>query len=334
MWARLPSLGLVVPALGGVQQRRRRAAGGVQRPDREPGRPAARGLLRGVRRQRSTSATATRPTWPCSSTRRATARPPTCSSRRAPVRWATSMPPDASAPLPAEVDRPGARGRRRGRCRLGGAVGPGAHAGLQHRPRRPGRPARLGARPHGARVRGPGGAGPHQRLVPGLRDGAAPRARRRRGPGVARRHGGGRPADVRQQHRHRRGRGPGRGADGPGQPLLRLPGQAEDPDLPVENHFFPDGDYGSTLLVTAASIVDGTDKRDDAEELVEFLLSDEAQTVLQRRDLRVPAGRRRRRPTPELPPFEEISKTRVDLDELGGGLEATTAMIDESGLNR
>jgi hypothetical protein len=35
-----------------------------------------------------------------------------------------------------------------------------------------------------------------------------------------------------------------------------------------------------------------------------------------------------------LPSFDDINKTRVDLGELGGGLAATTEMIDESGLNR
>lgn len=107
----------------------------------------------------------------------------------------------------------------------------------------------------------------------------------------------------------------------------------EDPDLPVENHFFPDGDLGSTLLVTAASIIDGTAKGDDAEELVEFLLSDQAQTFFSDETFEYPlAGDAT--PNEALPPFEEISKTRVDLDALGGGLEATTTMIDESGLNR
>ena len=109
--------------------------------------------------------------------------------------------------------------------------------------------------------------------------------------------------------------------------------RAEDPDLPVENHFFPDGDYGSSLLVTAASVVEGTDAGDDAERLVEFLLSGEAQEFFSEETFEYPlAGDAP--PNPALPPFEEISKTRVELDELGGGLEATTAMIDESGLNR
>lgn len=109
--------------------------------------------------------------------------------------------------------------------------------------------------------------------------------------------------------------------------------RAEDPDLPVENHFFPDGDFGSSLLVTAATIVEGTDTGDDAQRLVEFLLSDEAQEFFSEETFEYPlAGDAP--PNPALPPFEEISKTRVELDELGGGLEATTAMIDESGLNR
>lgn len=109
--------------------------------------------------------------------------------------------------------------------------------------------------------------------------------------------------------------------------------RAEAPDLPVENHFFPDGDFGSSLLVTAASVVEGTDAGDDAERLVEFLLSDQAQEFFSEETFEYPlAGDAP--PNPALPPFEEISKTRVELDELGGGLEATTAMIDESGLNR
>ena len=107
----------------------------------------------------------------------------------------------------------------------------------------------------------------------------------------------------------------------------------EDPDLPVENHFFPDGDYGSTLLVTAASIIDGTDRGDDAESLIEFLLSNDAQRFFSDETFEYPlaAGAE---PNEALPPFEEVPATRVELEDLGGGLEATTRMIDESGLNR
>jgi iron(III) transport system substrate-binding protein len=106
----------------------------------------------------------------------------------------------------------------------------------------------------------------------------------------------------------------------------------EDPDLPIENYYFPEGDYGSTLLVTAASIVGTTNTRDDAEELIGFLLSDEAQEFFSDETFEYPlAGDAQ--PNSVLPPFDDISKTRVDLGALGGGLEATTEMIDESGLN-
>jgi iron(III) transport system substrate-binding protein len=107
--------------------------------------------------------------------------------------------------------------------------------------------------------------------------------------------------------------------------------KAEDPDLPVENHYFPDGDLGSTLLVTAASEIADTDMPDEAVELIEFLLSPEAQRYFSEETFEYPLADGAE-VNGALPPFDEISKTRVDLDELGGGLERTTAMIDESGL--
>jgi iron(III) transport system substrate-binding protein len=85
--------------------------------------------------------------------------------------------------------------------------------------------------------------------------------------------------------------------------------------------------------VTAGSILEGTSKGDDAEALVEFLLSREAQEYFSNETFEYPLASGAE-PNPALPPFGEISTTRVDLDELGGGLERTTELIDESGLNR
>lgn len=106
----------------------------------------------------------------------------------------------------------------------------------------------------------------------------------------------------------------------------------QDPDLPVENHFFAEGDYGSTLLVTAASIVEGADGGEEAEQLVEFLLSEEAQRYFGDETFEYPlaAGVE---PNEDLPPLSEVDPTRVDLGELGADLETTAEMIDESGLN-
>jgi iron(III) transport system substrate-binding protein len=107
--------------------------------------------------------------------------------------------------------------------------------------------------------------------------------------------------------------------------------RSEDPDLPVENHFFAEGDYGSTLLVTAASIVAGTDKTDEARRLVEFMLSEEAQEYFSEETYEYPLAHDVQAQA-DLPDLAEVNPTRVDLGELGEGLEATTELIDASGL--
>lgn len=106
--------------------------------------------------------------------------------------------------------------------------------------------------------------------------------------------------------------------------------ERDDPDQPSELHFFADGDLGSMLLVTAASILDTTDQRDEAEQLVEFLLSDEAQRYFAEETLEYPlaAGVD---PVEGLFPLAEIVSARVHLAELGG-LERTIALIEEAGL--
>jgi iron(III) transport system substrate-binding protein len=105
----------------------------------------------------------------------------------------------------------------------------------------------------------------------------------------------------------------------------------ENPDLPVDNHYFPDGDLGSTLLVTAASIVAGTDREDEARRFVEFMLSEDAQSFFSNETFEFPLAPGAE-PNPALPPLETIAATRVDLGALGSGLEATADLIDDSGL--
>ena len=108
--------------------------------------------------------------------------------------------------------------------------------------------------------------------------------------------------------------------------------RADDPDVPAANHFFEAGDVGSTLLVTAASILKSSDQQDDARRLVEFLLSPEAQRYFAEETFEYPlAGGVD--PAPGVPPITEVPVTRVDLAELGGGLERTAELIDESGLD-
>ena len=107
---------------------------------------------------------------------------------------------------------------------------------------------------------------------------------------------------------------------------------AEEPDLPAENHFFAEGDIGSLLITTAAAIVEGAEQRADAQALIEFLLSADAQRFFAEETFEYPLARGVE-PAPALPPLAEIPTTTIDLDELGGGLAKTAELIQDSGLD-
>lgn len=104
----------------------------------------------------------------------------------------------------------------------------------------------------------------------------------------------------------------------------------DDPDQPSRLHFFDNGDLGSMLLVTAATVLDTADDSDLANELVEFLLSEEAQTYFAEETLEYPlaAGVE---PVDGLFPLDDIVSARLDFATLGT-LDETIAMIDDSGL--
>jgi iron(III) transport system substrate-binding protein len=106
--------------------------------------------------------------------------------------------------------------------------------------------------------------------------------------------------------------------------------EADDPDQPSALHFFEGGDLGSMLLVTAASVVDTTDQPEEAERLVDFLLSEEAQRYFAEETLEYPlaAGVQ---PVDGLFPLDQIVSARVDLRSLGS-LDESIAMIQRSGL--
>src|SRR5690606_22536105 len=108
---------------------------------------------------------------------------------------------------------------------------------------------------------------------------------------------------------------------------------AEDPDLPVANHFFPEGDYGSTLLVTAGAIIEGTDDADAAAQLLDFLLSEEAQTYFSQETFEYPLAPGVE-PPEGVPPFDAAPRTRADLLAPGVGLAGTAALSDARGLTR
>lgn len=107
--------------------------------------------------------------------------------------------------------------------------------------------------------------------------------------------------------------------------------QAEDPSVPSENYTFPDGDIGSLLIVTAASTLASSDRQEDATALIDFLLSEGAQQFYSEETFEYPlaAGVE---PAEGLAPLDSLAVDTVDFDELGGGLERTRELIEDSGL--
>ena len=107
--------------------------------------------------------------------------------------------------------------------------------------------------------------------------------------------------------------------------------RAENPNTPSENHYMTAGDIGSLLIVTAIGIVDSSDNPGQAAELVRFMLGPVAQTFFSEQTFEYPlaAGAE---PAEALPSWADINITTYDFDRLGGGLERTKELIDESGL--
>ncbi|HWN20736.1 MAG TPA: iron ABC transporter substrate-binding protein [Gaiellaceae bacterium] len=106
---------------------------------------------------------------------------------------------------------------------------------------------------------------------------------------------------------------------------------AEDPGLPSRNYVFPDGDLGSIPLVTTVSVLAGSERTEDAQRFVEFLLSPEAQRFYSEETFEYPlaAGVE---PAAGLEPLADDVELPYDIEELGAELESTARMIADSGL--
>jgi iron(III) transport system substrate-binding protein len=107
--------------------------------------------------------------------------------------------------------------------------------------------------------------------------------------------------------------------------------KATDQLTDAELHFFPGGDPGALLLVTAAAELVTSDRSEEARRLIEFLLTKESQEHF--------ANETDEYPLVEgidtadtVVPFDEIEVTRTDLSDLGPGLRRTVAIIEDSGL--
>ena len=105
---------------------------------------------------------------------------------------------------------------------------------------------------------------------------------------------------------------------------------AENPDLPVENHFFAKGDVGSVLLATGAGVLATSEVQELGTQLIDFLLSPAAQEFFTGVKVEYPAAKGTE--IAEGTPLAEVPATVVDFDELGSGFRETLEMINSSGL--
>jgi iron(III) transport system substrate-binding protein len=109
--------------------------------------------------------------------------------------------------------------------------------------------------------------------------------------------------------------------------------KSEQPDSPVENHFFEEGDPGTLVNVSAAGILASAKHKQDAQKFMEFLLSEGQEyfaTEAEEREYAMVEGY----PPPEgLPPLNEIKSPKVNLSEFGAELPATVKMIDSIGFS-
>jgi iron(III) transport system substrate-binding protein len=108
--------------------------------------------------------------------------------------------------------------------------------------------------------------------------------------------------------------------------------RAEDPGVATENHYFPNGDIGSLLIVAAGGVVDTSDAVEAGDRLLAFLLSEPSQQYFADETFEYPlvvgipaAG--------DLPPLASLDVGTVDYDQLGGDLAGTIEMIQRSGLD-
>ena len=105
----------------------------------------------------------------------------------------------------------------------------------------------------------------------------------------------------------------------------------ENPDLNVEIHRFAGGDIGSLFLISTASIPAPTDRREDAQRLVEFLLGPEAQRVFAQEDFEYPVVQGVS--TAEgVPPLETLDLPTYRFGRLAD-LQRTAEVIRASGID-
>jgi iron(III) transport system substrate-binding protein len=111
--------------------------------------------------------------------------------------------------------------------------------------------------------------------------------------------------------------------------LLRL--RAEGAGQSSENWFIPAGDVGSLVMPAGAAITANTTNPDGAQQFIEFLLAEDAQTYFATETFEYPLLEGVAQPE-GAPPLSEVNSPDIDLSELAGVLDLATQLVAEAGL--
>ncbi len=104
----------------------------------------------------------------------------------------------------------------------------------------------------------------------------------------------------------------------------------EDPDALAANHFLTDGDPGALINVAGAGILTTAENPEAALQVVEFLLSVEAQQYFATETKEYPLVEGVE-PDAELPPLDAIGTPEIDLSDLSD-LDGTLELLQEVGI--
>ena len=106
---------------------------------------------------------------------------------------------------------------------------------------------------------------------------------------------------------------------------------AEDPSLPSRNYRFPDGDLGSLVIESSATVLAASEKTAEAQQFIEFLLERSSQEYFVSETFEYPLVEGVA-PSADLPALADLDGPDVDVDSLGGGFLQTQELIERSGI--
>lgn len=106
-----------------------------------------------------------------------------------------------------------------------------------------------------------------------------------------------------------------------------------DPSVPSVNHFLPDNDVGSLVIVTGGGVLASTDQAETAGSLLEYLLGEDAQTTFSVETQEYPLLANVAAPE-GLPSLEGYAADTIQYELLGDGLTGTIDLIAKSGIEK